>query len=207
MASSPWPQGTRTKASSIWPTRTSRRSTRRGLGSSSRRARFTDLIVCLTEFSKNMSFQKKSLQAMETLKSIVPTMLKTPECPLSQKSSSTNPSRAPQIPSATDSHIGGGRLLVPRPLCLPRCAHDGGGSRGAVQRAQLLLRGTPAVRRRLPLGVLGYPLAAAALSHLHGAAVAARDDQRAEPRGAFGLAVDHHDPGAPQHDHPVHALL
>ncbi|KAK3290502.1 uncharacterized protein B0H64DRAFT_332035 [Chaetomium fimeti] len=47
---------------------------------------FTDLIVCLTEFSKNMKFQKKSLQAMEMLKSIIPTMLKTPECPLSQKS-------------------------------------------------------------------------------------------------------------------------
>lgn len=47
---------------------------------------FTDLIVCLTEFSKNMRFQKKSLQAMETLKSIIPTMLKTPECPLSHKS-------------------------------------------------------------------------------------------------------------------------
>lgn len=47
---------------------------------------FTDLIVCLTEFSKNIKFQKKSLQAMETLKSIIPKMLKTPECPLSQKS-------------------------------------------------------------------------------------------------------------------------
>ncbi|ORY59762.1 uncharacterized protein BCR38DRAFT_488781 [Pseudomassariella vexata] len=46
---------------------------------------FTDLIVCLTEFSKNINFQKKSLQAMETLKSIIPRMLKTPECPLSQK--------------------------------------------------------------------------------------------------------------------------
>lgn len=46
---------------------------------------FTDLIVCLTEFSKNMKYQKKSLQAMETLKSIIPQMLKTPECPLSQK--------------------------------------------------------------------------------------------------------------------------
>lgn len=46
---------------------------------------FTDLIVCLTEFSKNMKFQKKSLQAMETLKSVVPKMLKTPECPLSQR--------------------------------------------------------------------------------------------------------------------------
>ncbi|KAK4034779.1 hypothetical protein C8A01DRAFT_38768 [Parachaetomium inaequale] len=47
---------------------------------------FTDLIVCLTEFSKNMRFQKKSLQAMELLKSIIPAMLRTPECPLSQKS-------------------------------------------------------------------------------------------------------------------------
>ncbi|KAI0832272.1 Sec7-domain-containing protein [Hypoxylon sp. FL0890] len=51
---------------------------------------FTDLIVCLTEFSKNIKFQKKSLQAMETLKSIIPKMLKTPECPLSQKSNSAD---------------------------------------------------------------------------------------------------------------------
>lgn len=49
---------------------------------------FTDLIVCLTEFSKNIRFQKKSLQAMETLKSIIPQMLKTPECPLSSKGKS-----------------------------------------------------------------------------------------------------------------------
>ncbi|KAI0413333.1 guanine nucleotide exchange factor [Xylaria grammica] len=49
---------------------------------------FTDLIVCLTEFSKNIRFQKKSLQAMETLKSIIPRMLKTPECPLSSKTRS-----------------------------------------------------------------------------------------------------------------------
>jgi brefeldin A-inhibited guanine nucleotide-exchange protein len=46
---------------------------------------FADLIVCLTEFSKNIKFQKKSLQAMETLKSIIPKMLKTPECPLSNR--------------------------------------------------------------------------------------------------------------------------
>ncbi|KAK9770886.1 putative SEC7 domain-containing protein [Seiridium cardinale] len=46
---------------------------------------FTDLIVCLTEFSKNLKFQKKSLQAMETLKSIIPRMLKAPECPLSEQ--------------------------------------------------------------------------------------------------------------------------
>lgn len=46
-------------------------------------AAFADLIVCLTEFSKNFKFQKKSLQAIELLKSSVPKMLRTPECPLS----------------------------------------------------------------------------------------------------------------------------
>lgn len=46
---------------------------------------FPDLILCLKEFSKNIKFQKKSLQAMELLKSTVPKMLKTPECPLSRK--------------------------------------------------------------------------------------------------------------------------
>ncbi|EJT78155.1 transporter SEC7 [Gaeumannomyces tritici R3-111a-1] len=58
---------------------------------------FTDLIVCLTEFSKNMKFQKKSLQSMETLKSIIPRMLKAPECPLSHKSASSAPG-APEPP-------------------------------------------------------------------------------------------------------------
>jgi len=47
---------------------------------------FADLVVCLTEFSKNLKFQKKSLQAIETLKSTVPRMLRTPECPLSHRS-------------------------------------------------------------------------------------------------------------------------
>lgn len=46
---------------------------------------FADLVVCLTEFSKNLKFQKKSLAAIETLKSTVPQMLKTPECPLSYR--------------------------------------------------------------------------------------------------------------------------
>lgn len=46
---------------------------------------FPDLIVCLTEFSKNIKFQKKSLQAIETLKSTVTKMLKAPECPLSHR--------------------------------------------------------------------------------------------------------------------------
>lgn len=52
---------------------------------------FADLVVCLTEFSKNMKFQKKSLQAIETLKSTIPRMLKTPECPLSTSVSKTEP--------------------------------------------------------------------------------------------------------------------
>ncbi|KAF2279267.1 uncharacterized protein EI97DRAFT_464568 [Westerdykella ornata] len=46
---------------------------------------FADLIVCLTEFSKNYKYQKKSLQAIELLKSTVPKMLRTPECPLSAR--------------------------------------------------------------------------------------------------------------------------
>ena len=49
---------------------------------------FADLVVCLTEFSKNLKFQKKSLAAIETLKSTVPKMLKTPECPLSHRAGS-----------------------------------------------------------------------------------------------------------------------
>jgi brefeldin A-inhibited guanine nucleotide-exchange protein len=47
---------------------------------------FADLIVCLTEFSKNHKFQKKSFQAIETLKSSIRKMLRTPECPLSELS-------------------------------------------------------------------------------------------------------------------------
>ncbi|KAI8959889.1 Sec7-domain-containing protein [Daldinia sp. FL1419] len=70
---------------------------------------FTDLIVCLTEFSKNIKFQKKSLQAMETLKSIIPKMLKTPECPLSQKSNQTSTSdgSAPESPSTVSRQQSG----------------------------------------------------------------------------------------------------
>ena len=49
---------------------------------------FADLVVCLTEFSKNLKFQKKSLAAIETLRSTVPRMLRTPECPLSSRSGS-----------------------------------------------------------------------------------------------------------------------
>ena len=58
-----------------------------------------DLVVCLTEFSKNSKFQKKSLQAIETLKASIPKMLKTPECPLSAQPtppSQRQPSRQTQ---------------------------------------------------------------------------------------------------------------
>lgn len=67
---------------------------------------FTDMIVCLTEFSKNIRFQKKGLQAMETLKSVIPKMLKTPECPLSQRHlavpADTNP-KSPDTPLSRSS--------------------------------------------------------------------------------------------------------
>lgn len=53
---------------------------------------FPDLVVCLTEFSKNLKFQKKSLQAIELLKSTVPKMLRTPECPLSRRHGKTTDS-------------------------------------------------------------------------------------------------------------------
>ncbi|KAF2723387.1 hypothetical protein K431DRAFT_283187 [Polychaeton citri CBS 116435] len=58
---------------------------------------FADLLVCLTEFSKNIKFQKKSLQAIETLRSSVPKMLRTPECPLSVKT-------APDAKEAETAH-------------------------------------------------------------------------------------------------------
>lgn len=64
---------------------------------------FADLIVCLTEFSKNFKFQKKSLQAIELLKSSVPKMLRTPECPLSARAGfvkdSAQGSNIPKQPS------------------------------------------------------------------------------------------------------------
>ncbi|KID76547.1 Protein transport protein SEC7 [Metarhizium brunneum] len=62
---------------------------------------FTDLIVCLTEFSKNLKFQKKSLAALELLKSIIPAMLKTPECPLSQKYKSMQGNTNADAPNKT----------------------------------------------------------------------------------------------------------
>ena len=51
---------------------------------------FADLIVCLTQFSKNQKFQKKSLQAIEALKASIGKLLRTPECPLSHRSTAGN---------------------------------------------------------------------------------------------------------------------
>jgi brefeldin A-inhibited guanine nucleotide-exchange protein len=59
---------------------------------------FADLIVCLTEFSKNLKFQKVSLQAIETLKSTIPKMLKTPECPLSYRHTKSKQNGAMTLP-------------------------------------------------------------------------------------------------------------
>ena len=60
---------------------------------------FADLVVCLTEFSKNSKFQKKSLQAIETLKSTVTKMTRTPECPISQRHIGTGEETASNISS------------------------------------------------------------------------------------------------------------
>ncbi|PHH80029.1 hypothetical protein CDD82_2013 [Ophiocordyceps australis] len=63
---------------------------------------FTDLVVCLTEFSKNLKFQKKSLAALELLKSIIPRMLKTPECPLSQLNSKPSEGSKSQVKTSVE---------------------------------------------------------------------------------------------------------
>jgi brefeldin A-inhibited guanine nucleotide-exchange protein len=54
---------------------------------------FPDMIICLTQFSKNHRFQKVSLQAIETLKGTVPVMLACPECPLSHTTKESAPVR------------------------------------------------------------------------------------------------------------------
>ncbi|UKZ80451.1 hypothetical protein TrVFT333_008212 [Trichoderma virens FT-333] len=51
-----------------------------------------------SQFSKNLKFQKKSLGALELLKSIIPTMLKTPECPLSHEPWTTSKSENGDAP-------------------------------------------------------------------------------------------------------------
>jgi len=59
---------------------------------------FADLIVCLTEFSKNDRFQKKSLQAIETLKSTVTKLTRIPEGPLNSRTNSINTEPSPVTP-------------------------------------------------------------------------------------------------------------
>lgn len=45
---------------------------------------FPDLTVCITDFCKVSKFQKISLQAIEMVRGLVPTMLQCPECLLPQ---------------------------------------------------------------------------------------------------------------------------
>lgn len=60
---------------------------------------FADLIMCLTEFSKNQKFQKKSLQAIVLLRNSIDKMLRTPECPLSRNvTTPKDPSQATDLP-------------------------------------------------------------------------------------------------------------
>ncbi|KAF3937435.1 hypothetical protein ABW19_dt0208610 [Dactylella cylindrospora] len=74
---------------------------------------FSDLVVCLTEFAKNLRFQRISLQAIEILKTIVPKMLETPECPLSPKSADfegPNGTTANGEHGRTETVMGGARI-------------------------------------------------------------------------------------------------
>src|SRR5690606_1454098 len=80
---------------------------------------FTDLIVCLTEFSKNMKFQKRGLQALEALKSLIPRMLKTPECPLSKDYKALAASAEAALKSPTSAQRHQGRTSVEEGFWFP----------------------------------------------------------------------------------------
>jgi brefeldin A-inhibited guanine nucleotide-exchange protein len=56
---------------------------------------FADLTVCITHFCKASKFQKISLLAIAMLRGVIPVMLETPECGLSE-------GRAPTSPSSLD---------------------------------------------------------------------------------------------------------
>ncbi|EGX42935.1 hypothetical protein AOL_s00215g884 [Orbilia oligospora ATCC 24927] len=71
---------------------------------------FSDLVVCLTEFAKNLRFQRISLQAIEILKTIVPRMLDTPECPLSPKSADFQHTNGLENGNGIESVMGGGKV-------------------------------------------------------------------------------------------------
>ncbi|KAK6535031.1 guanine nucleotide exchange protein for ADP-robosylation factor [Arthrobotrys megalospora] len=71
---------------------------------------FSDLVVCLTEFAKNLRFQRISLQAIEILKTIVPRMLDTPECPLSPKSADFEHINGVENGNSVETVMGGGKV-------------------------------------------------------------------------------------------------
>lgn len=61
-----------------------------------RNGSFADLTVCITDFCKVSKYQKISLLAIEMLRSVIPTMLNSPECSLNGLPS-TDLSAAPPL--------------------------------------------------------------------------------------------------------------
>lgn len=45
---------------------------------------FADLAVCITDFCKISKYQKISLHAIEMLRGLIPQMLASPECPVTE---------------------------------------------------------------------------------------------------------------------------
>lgn len=45
---------------------------------------FADLAVCITDFCKISKYQKISLHAIEMLRGLIPQMLQSPECPITE---------------------------------------------------------------------------------------------------------------------------
>lgn len=56
-----------------------------------RHGSFADLTVCISDFCKASKFQKISLSAMSMLRSVIPTMLASPECAISAAQEPTGP--------------------------------------------------------------------------------------------------------------------
>lgn len=46
---------------------------------------FADLAVCITDFCKISKYQKISLHAIEMLRGLIPQMLQSPECPITER--------------------------------------------------------------------------------------------------------------------------
>jgi hypothetical protein len=157
---------------------------------------FADLIVCLTQFSKNHKFQKKSLQAIEMLKSTVPKMLRTPECPLSARSGKAKDAPTTDAPSQPTQQTEEEQFWFPVLFAFHdvlmtgddlevRSRYDSSSYAAnnykpvltMLQRIELSFRHAYEVWQAIPSRLLGYPLASTALSDLHGPSLKIRDVQ------------------------------